>query len=58
VNEYSGMKFEDDCFLGCVGKSDHLMKEAVKKSETSVNFYEATRRNIPEDIHLQAYLLT
>jgi hypothetical protein len=26
------------------------MTEAVSTSETSVNFYETTRRNIPEDI--------
>jgi hypothetical protein len=30
-----------------------LMMEALSTSETSVNFYEATRRNIPEDSHLQ-----
>jgi hypothetical protein len=29
-----------------------LMTEAVSISETSVNFYQTTRRNIPEDIHL------
>jgi hypothetical protein len=28
------------------------MMEAVSTSETSVNFYETTRRNIPEDSHL------
>jgi hypothetical protein len=27
--------------------------EAVSTSETSVNFYQTTRRNIPEDSHLQ-----
>jgi hypothetical protein len=26
--------------------------EAVRPSETSVNFYETTQRNIPEDSHL------
>jgi hypothetical protein len=30
-----------------------LMMEAVSISETSVNFYQTTRRNIPEDSHLQ-----
>jgi hypothetical protein len=30
-----------------------LMMEAVSTSETVVNFYQPTRRNIPEDIHLQ-----
>jgi hypothetical protein len=29
-----------------------LMMEAVSTSETSVNFYETTRRNISEDSHL------
>jgi hypothetical protein len=29
-----------------------LIKEAVSTSETSVNFYETTRRNYPEDSHL------
>jgi hypothetical protein len=29
-----------------------LMMEAVSTSETSVNFYEITRRNIPEDSHI------
>jgi hypothetical protein len=30
-----------------------LMMEAASTSETSVNFYQITRRNIPEDSHLQ-----
>jgi hypothetical protein len=30
-----------------------LMMEAISTSETSINFYETTRRNIPEDGHLQ-----
>jgi hypothetical protein len=29
-----------------------LMIEAANTSETSVNFYQTTRRNIPEDSHL------
>jgi hypothetical protein len=29
-----------------------LMMEAASTSETSVSFYETTRRNIPEDSHL------
>jgi hypothetical protein len=29
-----------------------LMMEAVRTSETSANFYQTTRRNIPEDSHL------
>jgi hypothetical protein len=30
-----------------------LMMETANTSETSVNFYQTTRRNIPEDIHLR-----
>jgi hypothetical protein len=30
-----------------------LMMEAANTSETSVNFYQTTRRNNPEDRHLQ-----
>jgi hypothetical protein len=29
------------------------MVEALSTSETSVNFYETTRRNIPEDGHIR-----
>jgi hypothetical protein len=29
------------------------MMEAVSTTETSVNIYQTTRRNIPEDIHIQ-----
>jgi hypothetical protein len=31
-----------------------LVVEAVSSSETSVNIYQPTRRNIPEDSHNQA----
>jgi hypothetical protein len=34
-----------------------LMMQAVSTSETSVNFYQTTRRNIPEDSHLHHHLL-
>jgi hypothetical protein len=30
-----------------------LMMKAASTSETSVNFYQTTRRNNPEDSHLQ-----
>jgi hypothetical protein len=30
------------------------MMEAASTSETTINFYHTTRRNIPEDSHLQA----
>jgi hypothetical protein len=32
-----------------------LMMEAAGISETSVNFYQTTRRNNPEDSHLHTY---
>jgi hypothetical protein len=31
-----------------------LMMEAVHTSETSINFYETTRRNIPEGYHFHS----
>jgi hypothetical protein len=39
---------EDDCLLLFIIA---LMTEAVSTSETSVNFYQSTRRNIPKDRH-------
>jgi hypothetical protein len=39
--------YED--LLGCCAV---LAMEAISTSETSVNFYQTTRRNIPEDSHL------
>jgi hypothetical protein len=33
-----------------------LMLDAASTSETSVNFYQTTRRNIPEDSHLPRYV--
>jgi hypothetical protein len=33
-------------------QGDYLMTEAANTSETSVNFYQTTRRNNPEDSHL------
>jgi hypothetical protein len=33
-----------------------LMMEAVSTSETPVNFYQTTLRNIPEDSHLHYYV--
>jgi hypothetical protein len=32
-----------------------LKMEAASTSETSVNFYQTSRRNNPEDSHLQDY---
>jgi hypothetical protein len=34
-----------------------LMMKAASTSETSVNFYQTTRRNIPEDSRLQFHLV-
>jgi hypothetical protein len=45
-----GSEHEEDCLLGCCA----LMMEAENTSETSVNFYQTTRRSIPDDSHLQA----
>jgi hypothetical protein len=39
-------RFKDACLLIA------LMMEAASTSETLVNFYQTTRRNIPEDSHL------
>jgi hypothetical protein len=33
-----------------------MMMAAVSSSETSVNFYETTRRNVPEDSHLHTFI--
>jgi hypothetical protein len=35
-----------------------LMMESVSTSEKSVNFYETTRRTIPEDSQPSSYLLS
>jgi hypothetical protein len=48
---------EDDCILGCCAVQPRgiliaLMMEAASTSETSANFYQTTRRNIPEDSYL------
>jgi hypothetical protein len=34
-----------------------LMMEAASASETLVNFYQTTRLNIPEDSHLQCFII-
>jgi hypothetical protein len=65
IGEISGShggEYEDDCLLGCCAvKSGRdacivlitLMMEAASTSETSVNFYQTTRRQNPKDSHLQ-----
>jgi hypothetical protein len=35
-----------------------LKMKAARTSETSVNFYQTTRRNIPEDSHLQSLYIS
>jgi hypothetical protein len=44
-----GGEYEDECLLECCV----LMMEAASTSETSVNFYQTTQRNIPEDSHFK-----
>jgi hypothetical protein len=39
---------KDGCLKGC---RVVLMMEAARSSETSVNIYQTTRRNIPESSH-------
>jgi hypothetical protein len=45
-------KFNDD-FDKLAASLIALMMEAASTSETSANFYQTTRRNNPEDSHLQ-----
>jgi hypothetical protein len=49
ISSSHGGEYEDDCLLGCCGPD----VEATSTSETSVILYQITRRNIPEDSHLQ-----
>jgi hypothetical protein len=45
---------QDGCLLECSVQSGitRTMMEAVSTSKTSLNFYQTTRRSIPEDSHL------
>jgi hypothetical protein len=47
-----GGDYEDGCLLGCCA----VMMEAASTSETSVNFYQTTRRSNPEDNHLYIWI--
>jgi hypothetical protein len=60
-----GGEYEDGCLLGCCAvyrsyrgacslhhQAITLMMEAANTSEASVNFYQTTRGNNPEDSHL------
>jgi hypothetical protein len=50
---------EDDCLLGCCAfirvMIIALMMGAASASETSVNFYQTSWHNNPEDSHLHAH---
>jgi hypothetical protein len=48
-------KFTDILEVHAVSIVRALMVEAASTSETSVNFYQTTRRNNPEDNHLNFY---
>jgi hypothetical protein len=57
LRNYINFHCEDDCLLGCCaarGLLLSLMMEAANTSETSVNFYQTTRRNNPEDSHFHS----
>jgi hypothetical protein len=69
LGSHSGA-YEDGCFLGCYAvwsssaaasvirtASTALMMEAAVATETSVNLYQTTRHNNPEDSHLHAFPL-
>jgi hypothetical protein len=54
VSDSHGGEYEDGCLMGCCGRLHiALVLEAARTSETSVNFYQTTRRNKPEDSHLR-----
>jgi hypothetical protein len=46
------MTIEDGYLLGCCAMYSALMMDAASTSETSVKFYQITRRNNTEDSHL------
>jgi hypothetical protein len=48
-------KFTDvsEVLIASIIRKMNLMMEAASTSQTSVKFYQTTRRNIPEDSHLQ-----
>jgi hypothetical protein len=48
-----GGEYENVCLVGRCALRNALMMEAAITYETSVNFYQTTRRNNPEDTHLQ-----
>jgi hypothetical protein len=45
-------------FQRCLPSAIALMMEGVTTSETSVNFYETIRRNIPEDSNFHTTILS
>jgi hypothetical protein len=59
ISGFHGGENEDGCLLGCCAVWSSrsspdvaLMMEAASTTETSVNFYQTTRHNNPEDSHL------
>jgi hypothetical protein len=57
VNHVISARLSYHCAFHCANLFDiraiiPLMKEAASTSETSVHFYQTTRRNNPEDSHL------
>jgi hypothetical protein len=48
------MLFEDDCLLGCCTIITLIM-DAARTSETLVNVYQTTQRDLPEDSHLHIH---
>jgi hypothetical protein len=54
VSDSHGDECEDGCYLSCCDELHHPDDEAASTSEMSVNFYQTTWRNNPEDSHLQS----
>jgi hypothetical protein len=62
ISGSQGGEYEDDClveidwrFRGAYCLHHQGDDGAVSTAEPSVNYYQATRRNIPEDSHLQNF---
>jgi hypothetical protein len=49
-----GNKYEDGMLRRVVWYAIRAMMEAVSTSETSINIYQTTQGNIPEDSHLRS----
>jgi hypothetical protein len=53
ISSSHGDEYEDGLPPGTLRHADALAMEVVTTSETSVNFYQSTRNNIPEDGHIR-----